>query len=199
MNQIYKKPATDVTPKEPEASSKWVTYAIEGAILLLALILGLLIRAGVYETVLIPSSSMEPTLKVGDRLLVDHRSSLHGRWKRGDIITFHPPEAWQDPDQDLLVKRVIGLPGETVAVQQGQVFVNGKVLQEDYLKEPMQAEDPVQFTLAPGQYFVMGDNRNNSSDSRNNGPVPDGDIRGRAIRRLAPFSRMGALPHPQYP
>ena len=199
MNQINNSTTSEATPKTPEVSSKWVTYAIEGAILTLAVILGLLIRAGVYETVLIPSGSMEPTLKTGDRLLIDHRNSLHGRWRRGDIITFHPPESWNDPNQDLLVKRMIGLPGETVDIYQGKVYINGKELQENYLKEPMQADDPIQLSLGPGQYFAMGDNRNNSSDSRHNGPVLEQDIRGRAIRILAPFSRMGALPRPQYP
>ena len=199
MNESSKSITGEATPETPAVSSKWVTYAIEGAILMLALILGLLIRAGVYETVLIPSASMEPTLKIGDRMLVDHRNSLHGRWRRGDIITFHPPESWQDPDQDLLVKRIIGLPGETVDIYQGKVYINGKELQENYLQAPMDPDDPIQLSLVPGQYFVMGDNRNNSDDSRDHGPVPEQDIRGRAVRLLAPFSRMGALPPPNYP
>lgn len=187
------------TPTETKTRRKWVTYLIEGAILLLAILFGLLIRAGVYETVLIPSNSMQPTLEIGDRLLIDHRESLHGRWQRGDIVTFHPPETWQDPDQDLLVKRVIGLPGETVDIQAGRVLINRKELQENYLKEPMQTEEPIQLLLGPGRYFVMGDNRNNSGDSRDNGPVPEPDMRGRVVRRLGPFSRMGSLPHPTYP
>ncbi|HVF11378.1 MAG TPA: signal peptidase I, partial [Abditibacteriaceae bacterium] len=113
-----------------------------------------------------------------------------------------PPEAWQDESKDFLVKRVIGLPGETVEVQQGRVLVNGKELREDYLKEPQLPEEtsPVSpVVLGPGQYFVMGDNRNNSNDSRNNGPVPVADIRGRVVWRFAPLSRTGGLSHPQYP
>ena len=196
MKNMSKTPV-EATPKEK--SPKWVSYVIEGAILLLAVVFGLLIRAGLYETVLIPSRSMQPTLEVGDRLLIDHRNSLHNHWRRGDMITFDPPESWHDPDPDLLIKRIIGLPGETVEVRDSQVLINGKVLAEPYLKEPMQPDDPISLTLEAGQYFVMGDNRNNSADSRDNGAVPDVLIRGRAVWRLAPFSKMGGLPHPQYP
>lgn len=195
MNSI----SEDADVKDEKSGSKWVAYLIEGSIVLLALLLGLLIRAGVYETVVIPSGSMEPTLAIGDRLLVDHRTSLHGHWKRGDMITFDPPESWQDPDKDLLIKRIIGLPGETIDIQGGLVSVNGQAVQEDYIKEPMQPDDPVRFSLGQGEYFVMGDNRNNSGDSRENGPVQEKDIRGRAVWRLAPLSRMGGLPHPKYP
>ncbi len=195
---------------EKKTSSKWVTIAIEAAIVVVAVLIGLGIRWGIYETAIVTSGSMENTLQVGDRMLIDHRASLHGSWRRGDIVLFHDPESWQKSalrnapgnaqppaENDQLVKRVIGLPGETVTIKSNLVYVNDQLLNEPYLKEPMDTED-VQITLGTDQYFMMGDNRNNSDDSRFNSPIDDGDIIGRVIRLIAPFSRMGGFPANEY-
>ena len=180
------------TPKS--SSSIWITRIIEGAILLLAVAFGLTIRYAVYETAIVISSSMEPTLGINDRIVVDHRESLKGHWRRGDIVFFHPPEEWGG-EEDTLAKRVIGLPGETVRIEPTRVLVDGKELPEPYIRkrEPDATRD---FRLKPDEYFVMGDNRDRSDDSRENGPVPNERIRGRAVFRLAPG--FGKLPHPEY-
>lgn len=187
------------------ASNKTLTWIIEGVIIVLAVLLGLAIRWGVYESAIIISRSMSTTLLVGDRLLIDHRNSLHGQWRRGDIIAFTPPPAWAsnqnngDAVGDQYVKRVIGLPGETIDVRAGAAVINGKSLNEPYLnKTPCPDEGPLHMTLGPDQYFVMGDNRANSEDARDHGPIANSDINGRAVRILAPFSRMGSLPSPDY-
>ena len=204
-----------MSTSENTKSSKWVAYLIEGGILILALVLVLVIRFAVYEPALVISKSMEPSLKVDDRVLLDHRESLHGHWRRGDIVLFAAPSSWnEDPaeelpleDRDQLIKRVVGLPGETVAVFVDKVWINGKLLTEKYIKPTPEAGSrggdlvqprPVQLKLGPGQYFVMGDNRGNSEDSRLHGPISDRDIMGRAVRIFWPLGHAGGLPLPDY-
>lgn len=181
------------TPKAPK--NKTLTYIIEGAIVLLACVLGLVIRLAVYETAIVTSDSMLPALARSDRLLVDHRSSLSGKWKRGDIIIFEPPVSWQDENlTDSYIKRVVGLPGETVQVLYGRVLINNKPLAEPYRKDAAREDDStLPVMLARGQYWVMGDNRENSFDSRMAGPLPNEAINGRAVYRLGPFGRTGSL------
>jgi signal peptidase I len=136
---------------------------------------------------------MENTMKVGEKFLVDHRKSLSGTWKRGDIVLIETiSEEW---GEDTVVKRVIGLPGETIEIVNGQVMVDGKAITEPYLKEPAEAENIPPVVLGAGQYYVMGDNRNNSADSRQHGPVANAEIRGRVTRKFWP---MQALPRPTY-
>lgn len=188
--------ASNLSAKAPK--NKTLSYAIEGAILVLALVLGLMIRLGVYETAIVTSDSMLPALERGDRLLIDHRSSLRGQWKRGDIVIFEPPAAWSD-ETDTYIKRVIGLPGETVQVLYGQVKINNKPLTETYRKDAPQADDStLPVTLKSGEYWVMGDNRENSFDSRRGGPLPEAVISGRAVYRLGPFGRSGGMNAPKY-
>jgi signal peptidase I len=198
---------------ENTKSSKWVVYLIEGAILVLALVLVLAIRFAVYEPALVISRSMEPALLVGDRLLLDHRYSLRGTWRRGDIVLFAAPNSWNDQpsedvpveDRDQLIKRIIGLPGEKVDVFADQVWINGRLLTESYIKPPaprsgadIQQPRPISVTLGTGQYFVMGDNRDNSEDSRLRGPIGDQDIVGRGVRVFWPLGRAGGLSLPDY-
>jgi signal peptidase I len=177
-------------------SSKLIRTLIELAIIVAAVIFGLLIRWQVYEATLVISGSMKPTLQVGDRLLVDHRTSLHHHYKRGDIIIFDTPESWGD--KDVYIKRLIGLPGEKIEIAMGHVVINGEVLNENYLQETPLEEDMPAVQLGPDEYFVMGDNRNNSSDSREHGPIHDADVKGRAIYVVAPFGRFGQLPYVAY-
>ena len=129
--------------------------------ILVAVILALLLRTFVLEPRLIPSASMEPTLQIGDRVIVEklffHPSSLH----RGDVIVFNQPNLTESP----LIDRVIGLPGDTVLITNGVVSVNGQALQEPYIMEKMIGSyGPI--TVPPEKLFVLGDNRNNSNDSR---------------------------------
>jgi signal peptidase I len=178
-------------------TNKTLTCAIEAAILVLALMLGLFIRFYVYETAIVTSDSMLPTLKRNDRLLVDHRQSLRGRWQRGDVVIFEPPETWEDAG-DTFVKRIIGLPGETVEIRGSEVLVNNQVLKEDYLLDTPEPQIMPPLLLPPGQYWVMGDNRNNSADSRRSGPLPEAALRGRVVYLLGPFGRTGGLPAAKY-
>jgi signal peptidase I len=197
MSEVKILEQTETGEVEAPSSSRWLTCLIEAMILLLALVLVVMLRVGVYEPAYIPSRSMENTLRIGDRVLIDHRSGLHGHWRRGDIVLFEAEGNWGD-DQDTLIKRVIGLPGETVSVIDGHVLIDGRQLAEDYLKEPQKTEDQVQVKLGHGEYFVMGDNRNNSDDSRYNGAVKDEQIRGRAALVFYPLGHFGRLRPPDY-
>jgi len=139
--------------------------------------------------------SMEPNLHQGQYLLVNKvEYKLHPP-ARGDIIVFHPPD---DPNGIPLIKRVIGLPGEKVEILDRQVFVNGVPLNEPYIQYP--ASRSYAATVVPADsLFVMGDNRDNSSDSRAWGPLPiHGGIVGRAVLRYWPPERVGILPAYSY-
>ena len=129
----------------------------------------------------IPAGSMLPTLKTNDRIIVDKTAYRDRLPQRGDIIIFSPTEQLKrEKFNDKFVKRIIGLPGERIAVKQGKVYVNGKIIQESYITEPAQYEH--QSTLIPkNSYFVLGDNRNNSYDSHYWGFVPRNLIFGKII------------------
>lgn len=169
---------------------------IEAAILIVAVVIIYLLRVGVFETAIVTSGSMEPTLYKDDRVLVDHRATLHDQWKRGNILLFKSTGDWGE-DTQLITKRIIGLPGEDWEIRNGDVYINGKLLAEKYLKEAPEAEN-YSGHLGSDQYFVMGDNRRNSEDSRVHGPIEDKDIEGRVLYVVAPLSRWGRVPDPGY-
>lgn len=165
--------------------SKWLTCLIEIVILWLALTLMFVVRQAWLEPAAVTSSSMESTLRPGERFLIDHRQSLSGKWQRGDIVLVETQNGgW---GEDVVVKRIVGLPGEKVEIFRGRVFINGKALRENYLKETPVSNDSIPVQLGNGQYYLLGDNRNNSGDSREFGPVSNDEIRGRAVRRLWSF------------
>lgn len=178
----------------PEAKKKWVLGAAVGWVVTigLALAVTLGINAWVLQVYSIPSESMVPTLLVGDRVVVSKLSTDPGR---GDIVVFErPPNDPAGPgDPAVLIKRVIGLPGETLTAQAGVVYIDGKPLQEDYLPEGMITLISGDIKVGPGQLLMMGDNRTNSKDGRVFGPISKDLIVGRAIFRIWPFGRIGGL------
>ena len=125
------------------------------------------------------SGSMLPTLPYPSYLVVDHLALETHVPYRGEVIIFHHPK--DSVTEDPLLKRIIGLPGDTVEIKSGHVYVNEKILDEPYLKVTMKPEDLGPFQVPAGEYFVMGDNRNNSYDSRywQNPYVPAKNILGR--------------------
>jgi signal peptidase I len=162
-------------------------------IVAVALVASIVIRSYVFQTFYIPSGSMEPTLMIGDRIVVDKLSVDFGSINRGDIVVFRAPPAENcggEPVTDL-VKRVIGVPGDTLSSKGNTILVNGKPLKEAWSHwEPLGAAiNPT--TVKPGNYFVMGDNHNNSCDSRYWGTVPKSLIIGKAFVRIWPFNRIG--------
>ena len=160
---------------------------------IMAGILSFGIRTFVAEARYIPSSSMEPTLQINDRLIIEKITYHLRQPKRGEIIVFNATEALQaEGFDDAFIKRIIGTPGDEVIVRNGEVKVNGQVLKEIYIKEAPEYDfGPV--TVPNNNYLVLGDNRNNSYDSHHWGFVPDEKIIGRATVRFWPFNRIGGI------
>lgn len=159
-----------------------------------AVALALFLNNVVLINARIPSGSMENTIMEGDRLIGNRLSYTKSGPKRGDIVIFK----WPDDETQNYVKRVIGLPGETIVIADAKVYIDGSEtpLAEEYLKEDWTiATGPYTFEVPEGCYFVMGDNRNNSSDARywKNPYVAEEKILGKAAFRYFPFNAMGKL------
>jgi signal peptidase I len=157
--------------------------------LILSVILFLAINA-VSARIRVDGSSMEPTLHSGEFVIVNKVAYKYGEPAVGDVIVFHFP---RDPNQEY-IKRVIGLPGDQVVVTGGQVFVNGQPLEETYVAASPAYEDS--WEVPDDSLFVLGDNRNNSSDSHNWGPVPLDYVVGKAVFVYWPPTQWGAIAHP---
>lgn len=160
-----------------------------------AAVIAIALRLFVAEPRFIPSNSMEPTLHIGDRLLIEKVSyRFHGP-EPGDIVVFQPPPQLQQygyTGKQAFIKRVIGLPGDTVEVRNSQVLIGGEPLQEPYIAEPpAYALPPI--TVPGGTVFVMGDNRNDSNDSHVWGFLPIENIIGPARLRFWPPARIGRI------
>lgn len=173
--------------------------------LITAGILAFGIRTFVAEARYIPSSSMEPTLQINDRLIIEKigysciLDRCIGEPKRGDIVVFSPTDALKQQNyKDAFIKRIIGLPGDKVEVKERTVYVNDKPLTEPYIKDKPGYNYPATI-IPPNNYLVFGDNRNNSYDSHYWGFVPRENIIGRATIRFWPFDRLGGIPpEPNY-
>ncbi len=157
-------------------------------LVLLALVLALTLKTYVAEAYEIKGRSMAPTFHNGERVVV--LKVLYGV-ERGSVVIFSSRD---DPTKDL-IKRVIGLPGEHVRIEPGRVLVDGKPLEERYIKDQAFGEydAPVDEVLGPNEYFVLGDNRDDSHDSRRFGPVPIEALKGRVVVRWWPFHEVSTF------
>lgn len=181
--------------KTATRNSFWSKIRENTITVVIALILAFLIRVFIAEPRYIPSDSMFPTLLEGDRLVVEKVFYRFHSPVRKDIIVFSPPTQLQMQGYDrnqAFIKRVIATPGQTVAVQNGVVYIDNQPLVENYIAEyPAYNLEPVR--VPEGMLFVMGDNRNNSNDSHIWGFLPQKDIIGRAVFRFWPLSRFGKV------
>ncbi len=196
-------------PQAPSRRTRFRGAMSWGITIVIALTVTIVVKTWVLQVYSIPSTSMVPTLEVGDRVVV---SKLEREPGRGDIVVFdRPPTSPAGPDDpEVLIKRVIGLPGEHVSSRGGQVYVDGNRLEESYLPEGTFTRigcretwgncdrvDPeaegYELVVPKGKYLVMGDNRSNSSDGREFGPIDQKLIVGRGVLRVWPFSRFGGL------
>ena len=166
-----------------------------------AVAVALLIQAFLVKPYRIPSASMEDTLLIGDRVLVDRISWRFSQPERGDIVVFHPPF-----DGPVLIKRIIGLPNDEISLRGGFVYINGRRLNEPYVRRVDGRQEPSEpfsnglpwslqepYKAPGGSYFVMGDNRSNSGDSREFGPIKRAQFVGRAFARYWPPGRIGGI------
>jgi signal peptidase I len=185
----------------PKRRHRWRETAV---VVVVALLVAVLLRLFVVETYFIPSRSMVPTLQVGDRILVDKLSYDFHAVHRGDIVVFSRPadENCGGPVVPDLVKRVIGLPGETISLSgTGRVLINGATLHETWLPQsergttypgpsgtPYSLSRP--YKIPTGEYFVLGDNRRDSCDSRWWGPITKSSIVGKVDMRIWPLSAL---------
>jgi signal peptidase I len=186
-------------------------------LLIVAVVVALVLKAFVAQAFYIPSGSMEPTLEIGDRVVVSRVAYHLHEPRRGDVVVFPSvteprPEdhgllparltrellvglGLREPAETELIKRVIGLPGETVEGRGGRVLINGQELAEPYLAPDLATEEFPATTVPAGHVFVMGDNRlpRMSQDSRAFGPIPIDSIVGRAVARVWPPGRLAYL------
>lgn len=184
-----------VTEAQPEKKGFWnglgefLRYAIT------VIVVVVLFRVFIAQPFVVSGTSMVPTFQNANYLIVDQLSYRFSEPKRGDVVVFRPT-------YDIgiyLIKRVIGLPGETVAIKNGKVIItnsehpDGFVLDEPYVNVGSVSDEPA-VTVTPGTFFVMGDNRPVSYDSRRWGLLPEKNIAGRALIRLFPVSGFGLFP-----
>ncbi len=165
---------------------EWVVVVVA------AVVIAVLLRSFVVQTFYIPSASMEPTLKKNDRVVVNKVSYRVHDVHRGDIVVFTTPPGVNKSFKDL-VKRVVGLPGETVEGRDGKVLINGTALAEKYLPAGTLTSDFGPYTVPAKSAWVMGDNRGNSEDSRVFKAIPEHTIVGRVFVRIWPLNRLGFL------
>ena len=188
MNTLEQEPLVDETKPAGEETN-WKRFFLDMIeTLALAVVLFVGINA-VSARVRVDGFSMRPTLEDGEFVLVSKLSYKFGDFQRGDIIVFHFP---LNPEEEL-VKRIMGLPGDRISVQSGQVFLNGQLLSEDYIAQaPLYSGE---WTVADGQLFVLGDNRNNSNDSKDWGLLPFEKVVGKAVVIYWPPRLWNVLEH----
>lgn len=161
------------------ALARWIIWSVVGIVM---------IHVFVATIFIVDGPSMNPNLATNDIMLVNKISYLVSKPTRGDIVVLKFPG---DPEKRKFVKRVIGLPGETVEIKKGKIYINSKLLIESYLDENIDSGKDQKVILASDQYFTCGDNRPNSNDSRFFGPVPKNYLIGRTRFILLPISRFG--------
>lgn len=172
------------------------------AIIAAALVITLLIRTFILDQYEIPSGSMQPTIEINDRVFAEKVSYHFSTVNQGDIITFDNPYPSPDMHDAVLIKRVIATEGQIIDLKDGQVLVDGVILEEPYThglpSEPLSTQHPgveisFPYQVPQDEIWVMGDNRINSLDSRYFGPIEEESVLGRAILRIWPLNRFGTL------
>lgn len=178
---------------------------VETLVLTVLIFLG--IQTFVAQPYRVQQQSMMVTLLPDQYVLVDKLTPRWAPYGRGDIVVFDPPETWTPNGSVPYIKRIIGLPNDTVALRDGKVYVNDVELDEPYLNTDDGVPQPTdsqpggasEWVVPDGQLLVMGDNRENSADSRTFGPIEISHVIGRAWLRYWPFDAFGVLPTPGHP
>ncbi|MEK7642083.1 MAG: signal peptidase I [Patescibacteria group bacterium] len=189
-------PDTSISRDDQKGQSAWQVFREWIQVIVIALVVALPIRFFIAEPFIVNGASMDPTFSTGQFLIVDRVSYRFGEPKRGDVIVFEYP----NNPSIYYIKRIIGLPGETISMKRGVVTImsdsqpEGMVLDESYIDSSHSSVDTLKVSLTGDQYFVMGDNRAQSSDSRVWGPLDKDFIVGRPVVRLLPMNALKILP-----
>ena len=198
MEQVEQTPETPAEEPVPapeqkkglsENAKEWIKD------ILIAIVVAFLVLQFIKPTI-VQEHSMENTLVANDYLFISKQSyRLFGDPQRGDIIVFHSSLTTSDGSEKLLVKRIIAIPGDTISITGGVVYINGEAQDEPYTKDGYTNTEMDEVYVPEGKLFCMGDNRQNSRDSRDSaiGLVDEDDVLGKAVFRLFPFSRIGGL------
>ncbi|MCF0140887.1 MAG: signal peptidase I [Mogibacterium sp.] len=162
--------------------------------IVIALILAAIVLFFIRPTV-VKQTSMQDTLQPNDYLIMYKRAYVNKTPQRGDIVIFQSSLTTESGKRKLLIKRVIGLPGDIITIKDDQLYINGEKYEEDYLRDGVTSGDIENLEVPKEKYFVMGDNRLVSVDSRYDevGCVSLGNIKGKAVFRLYPFNKIGKL------
>jgi signal peptidase I len=183
--------AVAVGGPEPEKRRR---QGLEWIVLVVAsLAVALVVRAFLIQAFYIPSESMLPTLHKDDRVLVNKLSYRLHDVHRGDVIVFEAPPGTSTSEVKDLIKRVVGLPGETIEGRAGEIYIDGKPLNEPYLSEAVRSREFPAKKVEPHRFWVLGDNRQDSKDSTFFGAIAENTIVGRAFVRIWPLDNLGLL------
>lgn len=163
-----------------------------GVFAVCVLVLALVVRPLMFDSAVITSGSMHPTLETNDRVFVGKMAYKNHDPQFGEIITFRFPAVTSGAPEDILVKRVIGVPGDTIEVRGGGVYRNGRLLDEPYIAERIQYERAL-ITVPQGKLLVLGDNRNESDDSHIWGLLDRSRVQSQVDFRFWPLTRMGSV------
>ncbi|MFA5933071.1 MAG: signal peptidase I [Microgenomates group bacterium] len=190
--------APDYQLEEPGLGTRFKDSLVE-LIQFVAIVASILmiIRVFIAEPHKVSGKSMVPNFQDGDYIITNKLATRSSAYQRGEIIILKNP---QNPEKEVFIKRVIGLPGETLKLSDGKVYINETLLNEPYLPQDLEThgegflKDGDEITMPADNYFVMGDNRKNSSDSRQFGLIPKSEIIGQAFLRYWPVDKMVIIP-----
>lgn len=188
----------EVDPDEPAPPAPRENRGVRNLVEWIAIVVGalavaLLVKTFLIQAFFIPSLSMYPTLDEGDRVLVNKLSYRLHDVHRGDLVVFERPEGQPESDIKDLIKRVVGLEGETIEAREGVIYIDGQELDEPYLVEGVTTDNLPRQEIPDGHVFVMGDNRGDSADSRVFGPIDEDTIVGRAFVKVWPLPEISLL------
>lgn len=180
----------EINIKEKDEKNYFKIFLDYAKVIILALLISFGIKTFVVTSTIVDGRSMNPTVNHGDRLMVNKLFFMKKNITRGDIIDFYVPSA-----KKYYLKRVIGVEGDTVEIIKDRVYLNGEMLEENYVSTNVTTphNENTKWVVPQGHVFVLGDNRSNSRDGRDLGTIPRSDIVGKIVLRYYPFNNFGGL------